>query len=352
MAQRLNYQGRIVDANGVPVANSTYSIEFQIFDDVAAGSSVWGPETHGSVTLTNGLFSVELGDTVALSSINFNQDCWLQITVAGTAYSPRQRLTAVTYALTVPLLSITNGKLADSAVNSAKVQDNTLTAADFLVNVVSSVDGVTNDGGDIDLIGGTGITITPDDTANTITIAPNLGSIDHNSLMNLTTGDPHTQYFNLSQSETVSGIPAFNGGTTGSSAPFTVDSTYVVSSLNADYLDGQHGSYYQNADNINAGTLGTGYYSAYADLSAETKIGTGAAQVAAGNHSHTNMVTGTGTATRVAFWDTASTISSNANLYWDNTNSRLGIGTTSPSVGLHVSGNAFFDLPAGTANER
>jgi hypothetical protein len=123
-------------------------------------------------------------------------------------------------------------------------------------------------------------------------------------------------------------------------------------SLNADLLDGQHGSYYQNASNINAGTLSTNYFSAYSDLTAETKIGTGAAQVAAGNHTHTNMVTGTGTATRVAFWDSGSTISSNANLYWDNTNSRLGIGTTSPTVALHVSGNSFFDLPGGTAAER
>lgn len=37
---------------------------------------------------------------------------------------------------------------------------------------------------------------------------------------------------------TFNAIPAFNGGTPGSSAPFTVDSTYLVSSLNADLLDG------------------------------------------------------------------------------------------------------------------
>ncbi|MCA9934366.1 MAG: hypothetical protein KC415_10605, partial [Anaerolineales bacterium] len=43
----------------------------------------------------------------------------------------------------------------------------------------------------------------------------------------------------------------------------------VNTNLNADLLDGQHGSYYQNASNINAGTLGTSYYSAYADLTAE-----------------------------------------------------------------------------------
>jgi hypothetical protein len=53
----------------------------------------------------------------------------------------------------------------------------------------------------------------------------------------------------------------------------------------------------------------------------------------------TNPVTGTGTATQVAFWDTGSSISSDVDLYWDNINKRLGIGTTAPKVRLHI-GNA------------
>ena len=36
-----------------------------------------------------------------------------------------------------------------------------------------------------------------------------------------------------------------------------VTQTFVNNlNINADQLDGEHGSYYQNADNINAGTLG------------------------------------------------------------------------------------------------
>jgi len=49
-------------------------------------------------------------------------------------------------------------------------------------------------------------------------------------------------------------------------------------------------------------------------------------------------VTGTGSATRIAFWDGEHTLSSNSNLYWDDTNSRLGVGTTNPSQKLEVSG--------------
>jgi hypothetical protein len=66
-------------------------------------------------------------------------------------------------------------------------------------------------------------------------------SHDHGALTGLG-DDDHTQYFHLSQDETVSGRPAFDGGTSGVDSPFTVDSTFLVTNLNADLLDGQHAS--------------------------------------------------------------------------------------------------------------
>ena len=45
------------------------------------------------------------------------------------------------------------------------------------------------------------------------------------------------------------------------------------------------------------------------------------------------------TAGRVLFGNGSSTINTSSNLHWDNTNSRLGIGTTTPSEKLEVSGN-------------
>ena len=44
------------------------------------------------------------------------------------------------------------------------------------------------------------------------------------------------------------------------------------------------------------------------------------------------------TAGRVPYASGASTLTDSANLYWDNTNVRLGVGTSSPSTRLHVSG--------------
>lgn len=51
------------------------------------------------------------------------------------------------------------------------------------------------------------------------------------------------------------------------------------------------------------------------------------------------VLSGSGAATRVAFWDGVSSLSSNANLYWDNSLGRLGIGTGAPAYQLDVAGD-------------
>ena len=49
-------------------------------------------------------------------------------------------------------------------------------------------------------------------------------------------------------------------------------------------------------------------------------------------------VTGSGTATQVAFWNTNTSLSGNSELYWDNTNGCLGINDTTPTSRLKVAG--------------
>ena len=54
----------------------------------------------------------------------------------------------------------------------------------------------------------------------------------------------------------------------------------------------------------------------------------------------TGTVTGSGTATQVAFWDGTSSLSGDNDLYWDNTNGCLGINDTTPTSRLKVAGVA------------
>jgi hypothetical protein len=58
---------------------------------------------------------------------------------------------------------------------------------------------------------------------------------------------------------------------------------YAMYSGNADMLDAQDSAYYRNASNLNAGTLGTGYYSAYGDLGAEGYLGNASGDLALNN---------------------------------------------------------------------
>lgn len=53
-----------------------------------------------------------------------------------------------------------------------------------------------------------------------------------------------------------------------------------------------------------------------------------------------------GTANKVAFWTGASTVSYNSFFHWDDANTRLGLGTTSPAYILHVNDNVKFGSTA------
>jgi hypothetical protein len=57
-------------------------------------------------------------------------------------------------------------------------------------------------------------------------------------------------------------------------------------------------------------------------------------------------ISGTGANGQVSFWDGANSQSGDNDLFWDNTNKRLGVGTITPSVPLEVNGQTF--ISAGT----
>ena len=63
----------------------------------------------------------------------------------------------------------------------------------------------------------------------------------------------------------------------------------------------------------------------------------GSFQVSENGGAYQNLLKGSGTATRVAFWSAADELSHDAALYWDNTNKRLSVGVgTSPGAPIDV----------------
>jgi hypothetical protein len=169
----VTYQGLLTDNAGTPVQDGNYGLTFRIFDAANGGTELW-TETQSSVAIAGGLFAVSLGSVVPMA-LTFDVPYWLEVQVeAGTPQSPRTRLTSTPYALmaadVLPNV-ITTDKIMDGEVTTADIEDDAVTADKISPSIVSSVDGVSNDGGDIDLVAGANVTITPDDGANTITIA-------------------------------------------------------------------------------------------------------------------------------------------------------------------------------------
>ncbi len=114
----VSYQGRILNANGVPVSDTSLSVVFRLYDASSGGNCLWSnassscaSTTARTVTLSSGLFSENLGDTsasyAAIPSTVFsdNATVYLGITIgADSEMSPRKRMTAAPYALNAQTL--------------------------------------------------------------------------------------------------------------------------------------------------------------------------------------------------------------------------------------------------------
>jgi hypothetical protein len=209
-AKRLNYQGRLTDSNGVPLANGNYDMTFAIYDAQTGGTLIWS-ETHNGanqVAVVNGLFSTTLGDTATLNSVGFNgAEYWIQVAIGATTYTPRQRMTAAAFAMNVPDGIITSTKMADGAA----------------LNEILDDDG-SGSGLDCDTLDGF-------DWGN----LPNATDMWVNE-----TGDTMTGQL----------TNTYNSG-----APFVITSTTVNTNLNADMVDGAHAGNAANNVALNNGAL-------------------------------------------------------------------------------------------------
>lgn len=93
--QKINYQGYLTNAAGVPV-NGTVQMIFSIYDAPTNGIQLW-TETQ-NVSVSDGVYNVNLGD-VNVISLDFDKPYYLGVKV-GTdpEMTPRRPLTTVPYA--------------------------------------------------------------------------------------------------------------------------------------------------------------------------------------------------------------------------------------------------------------
>lgn len=160
-APMVNYQGKLTDTSGVAVADGTYNVRFWLLQSVAQAttSAIWTESLTGAnqVQITNGLFSVMLGSTSPLTSVDFNQELYLGVEIGGTGAAswdgellPRKPLGTVPAAFESYKLG---GVASSSFLRSDQSDTLAATTASTLLTIqqsgagdlLSLLDGVAND---------------------------------------------------------------------------------------------------------------------------------------------------------------------------------------------------------------
>ena len=119
----LNYQGHLTDSSGAPV-DGPVNIVFAIYDVEAGGTALWSDSL--SVTVNQGVFSVELGDVSPLPPGLFELPLWVGLTVDTDAeMAPRRPISSVGYSFKAGDADSLEGISAATLDQSAHVGDTT-----------------------------------------------------------------------------------------------------------------------------------------------------------------------------------------------------------------------------------
>ena len=128
---KVGYQGRLLGADGTP-ATGVVDLTFSLFGAASGGNPAWTETQH--VALTDGFYAVVLGDVTPLLPASFDgTERFLEVAVAGSPLSPRQRVDAVPYAVA-----------ATSATTTSQLQGTAIAAAPPADGQILKYDAVTS----------------------------------------------------------------------------------------------------------------------------------------------------------------------------------------------------------------
>ena len=349
----MSYQGRLTDVGGSSLDGS-YSLVFTIYDDPVAsapGNIMW-QETHPSVTVTGGLFSVVFGAGTPAVSLNesvfSSPDRYLGIKVgADPEISPRTRLVSTPYAFASNHWAFRITDTADTSLTTrgpwGLTRDgNTLlgTADSTHVNLgVASTTGTVGQDNKYCTVGG-GIANTASGPSATV------GGGEHN----MASGDQATVgggIWNAATNIRATVAGGENNNAWGQQATVGGGVNNTASGSGTTVA----GGFFNSADNPSA-TVGGGEFNCASGFYAT--IPGGYKDTAAGDFSLAagSMVRLTSDAEKTfAFGNNFTASASHAVIFHDaDTPIKVGIGTTSPTTTLHVQGDALVKSTGGSVS--
>ncbi len=132
----ISYQGMVSSATGAEFPSGDYAVTVRLYADEHGREVVWEGEYRTRVE--NGLLNLELGsgDYPLPGSSAMDRSLWIGIQVGeGPEMTPRTRLSAVPYALTVPDGSVTFDKLGVDYVSSIMIDGEKVTRKGSSLNI-------------------------------------------------------------------------------------------------------------------------------------------------------------------------------------------------------------------------
>lgn len=138
------YSGKLLDSTG-NVVNGDVNMTLSVYDAATDGTLLYG-DRNPVVTVTDGLYSVVIGDDPALGhqgtcatlqqALEASSSCYIEISIGGVALTPREKFQAVPYAIS----SLSSGS---SGANATLALDNLASVAvntSILPGVTNSID--------------------------------------------------------------------------------------------------------------------------------------------------------------------------------------------------------------------
>ena len=368
--RQLSFQGRLTDSGGTPITTAV-SVVFKLFNQLAPpGTQLY---TSGTCSITpdqDGIFNTLIGDGVCGAEINSsvftdNRDVFLEITIGAETLTPRQQIATVGFALNSETLQGYPAS-ASATINTVPVVDN-----DGNINISASSPSIISNSGTFSIEGQSLALTTSANSGGDIILQPDaIGSGQILALGGTTTEDSfRITNANLTSGSLISGYVG-NDTATGRLISLTSGSTETdrfwvatdgrtsinATATNSAFIVNQIGS----GNLISASVSGTPVFTVTnggnVDITGQylvngVPIGGGSSnwQLNSGALTPlqiTNSVNIGAIATSAAYVHLAGTSGENSFINTGN----FGIGNTSPSEKLDVTGNALIsgDVGIGT----